>query len=169
VTRRERLAWAVATVGGLGERLPAPGTTVGSLAAAALWWAVALALPTHPEWVHVVTAVLAVAAALAGLWSAEIESARTAIPDPGPVVIDEVAGQWVTYLVALPFLDLATPRGTLWACGVGFVIFRLFDVVKPWPVRRLERLPGAVGIMADDLAAGVLSGLTLVAFAFWLG
>jgi phosphatidylglycerophosphatase A len=169
VTRRERVAWAVATVGGLGERLPAPGTTVGSLVAGVAWWLVAAGLPAHPEWVHVVTAVLALAAAVAGLWAAGVESARTATPDPGPVVVDEVAGQWVTYLVALPFLDLATRRGALWAAGAGFVLFRVFDVVKPWPVRRLERLPGAVGIMADDLVAGVLSGLVLVVVSMWVG
>ncbi len=72
--------------------------------------------------------------------------------DPGPVVIDEIAGQMVTLLL------LAPTATTLLA---GFVLFRLADIVKPFPARRLEALPGASGIMADDLAAAVYAHLAL--------
>lgn len=70
--------------------------------------------------------------------------------DPGLVVVDEVVGMWVTLV--------GVPLGPLTAV-VGFVLFRAMDVVKPWPARDLERLPGGWGIMADDVAAGVYAGL----------
>jgi phosphatidylglycerophosphatase A len=72
--------------------------------------------------------------------------------DPGIVVVDEVVGQWVT-LIALPFTPLTA--------GLGFVLFRVMDIAKPWPARDLERVPGGWGIMADDVAAGVYAHLAL--------
>ena len=68
------------------------------------------------------------------------------------VVVDEVVGQWVSLLL-LPF--------TLWTAVAGFALFRLMDVIKPWPARDLERLPGGIGIVADDLMAGVYANLLL--------
>ena len=70
--------------------------------------------------------------------------------DPGIVVVDEVVGQWVT-LAALPFTPVTA--------ALGFLLFRVMDVVKPWPARDLERLPGGWGIMADDVMAGVYAHL----------
>lgn len=87
-----------------------------------------------------------------GTWAATVAARHFGREDPGEVVIDEVAGQLVT-LVATG----AGLAGTL----LGFFVFRVFDVVKPWPVNRLERLPGGVGIMADDLLAGVFGNITL--------
>jgi phosphatidylglycerophosphatase A len=79
--------------------------------------------------------------------------------DPGLVVVDEVAGQWITFL-ALP----VTPATAL----AGFLLFRVMDIVKPWPARDLERLPGGLGIMADDVAAGIYAQLLLRAgLAVW--
>lgn len=72
--------------------------------------------------------------------------------DPGLVVVDEVAGQWIT-LLALP----VTPLTAL----AGFLLFRAMDIAKPWPARALERLPGGIGIMADDVAAGLYAQLLL--------
>ena len=77
---------------------------------------------------------------------------RVGLKDPGIVVVDEVLGQWVT-LLALPF----TPA----TAALGFLLFRAMDIVKPWPARDLERLPGGWGIMADDVAAGVYAHLAL--------
>lgn len=67
--------------------------------------------------------------------------------DPGEVVIDELLGQWLTFL---PFTGLS-----FWEYVAGFVLFRIFDIAKPWPVRNFERLPKGLGIMADDAAAGI--------------
>jgi phosphatidylglycerophosphatase A len=87
--------------------------------------------------------------------SVERESGR---PDPGFVVIDEVAGQWVV-LVAAP-VDIGHAL-------LGFALFRFFDIVKPWPVRQLERLKGGTGIMLDDVGAGVLGLLVMLLVRIW--
>ena len=85
--------------------------------------------------------------------------AQTESADPGWIVIDEVAGQWLTLCVVPPDLMLY---------GVGFLLFRAFDIVKPWPIRLLEtRIPGALGIMVDDVAAALFSGSLL--YIIYLG
>lgn len=159
LSRSARVARMVATVGGLGDRLPAPGTFAGSLPATIAWWGAALASPEGgPGWAA--AAVAAVLAALGGGWAASVESARRGHSDPGPVVIDEVAGQWLCFAVASSLAG-SVAVASLAAAGFGFVTFRVFDVLKPWPVNRLERLPGAWGIMADDLVAGALAGVVV--------
>jgi phosphatidylglycerophosphatase A len=84
--------------------------------------------------------------------------------DPSPIVLDEVAGQMVT-LLPLAFLQPGSP--SLTALVAGFLLFRVMDVIKPYPVRKLESLPGATGVLADDLAAGALGALVLTALARW--
>ncbi|HPC82413.1 MAG TPA: phosphatidylglycerophosphatase A [Thermoanaerobaculaceae bacterium] len=156
------VARLLATCGGLGDRLPAPGTTVGSLVGAALFAAPVLLgrLPALP--------VAAGGAALLlplSVWACGAEALRRGAVDPGPVVLDEVAGQWL----ALSLLAVAGPR-PLRAPDVlvSLLLFRLFDVWKPWPIRLLERLPGGWGIVADDLGAGGLAGLVhLALLALW--
>jgi phosphatidylglycerophosphatase A len=159
--RSSSLARVIATVGSLGERLPAPGTTAGSLPAALMWWAGCLVVTGTSARVAM-TAVALVASAAAGLWASEIEATRRGASDPGPIVIDEVAGQWLTYLVALPFLPLPSSNDLAIFAAAGFLLFRFFDVVKPWPIRACEKLPGGIGIVADDLAAGYFAAFTLL-------
>jgi len=80
-------------------------------------------------------------------------------PDPGRIVVDEICGQ----LIALAFL----PGGWV-PVGISFALFRFFDIIKPWPIRRLESLPGGWGIMADDVAAGlVAAALARLALLFF--
>jgi phosphatidylglycerophosphatase A len=112
---------------------------------------------------------VAVALFIVGVWAAGEEEARRGRSDPGPVVVDEVAGQWLTYLVALPFLRLGGAPELALVIGSGFLLCRVFDVAKPWPLCALERLDGGLGIMADDLAGGVLAGAALAALAMWFG
>jgi phosphatidylglycerophosphatase A len=97
---------------------------------------------------------LAIVAAgfLLGTLAASHVAARCGIEDPGIVVVDEIVGQWVSLL----FLPLGPVT-----LGLGFLLFRVFDVLKPWPARQLERLHGGLGIMADDLAAGIYANLLL--------
>ncbi len=159
-----RVARWVATVGGLGDRLPAPGTFAGSAPAVALWWALAT-LVADPRWLHTATVLAVVAATVAGTWAAGREEQRRGSEDPGPVVVDEVAGQWLTCLVLLPWVDLASGTSRARVALLAFLAFRLFDIVKPWPCRRLERLGGGLGIMADDLVAGLYAGLVVLALA----
>jgi phosphatidylglycerophosphatase A len=94
------------------------------------------------------------------VWACETEAARRGQADPGPIVLDEVAGQWLALaVVALGRSQAAGPR----EMAVAFVLFRVLDVVKPWPIRRLERLPGGWGIVADDLGAALAAGLLALA------
>lgn len=155
------LARIIATAGGLGERLPAPGTTAGSLPAALVWWVACLVVTTTSARI-VMTAVLLVLATTAGLWASEKETARRGASDPGPIVVDEIAGQWLTYLVAVPFLPLQDPSALAVFAAAGFLLFRFFDIVKPWPIRACEKLPGGIGVVADDLAAGYFAAFTLL-------
>jgi phosphatidylglycerophosphatase A len=149
-----------ATLGGLGERLPAPGTTVGSLVATLTWWLAATAIPSRRDLV-LVTLIATVIVTIIGLWACGAEAKRLGMQDPQPVVIDEVAGQWLCLLIAAAIVTPETvPAVTLLAVA-GFLLFRLFDVVKPPPVGSVERIPGGLGIVADDLVAGALAGLIL--------
>ncbi len=157
---RRLVVHALATVGGLGDRLPAPGTTVGSLAGIVLF-ALANRLPISDPRVVAVVGVLLLAPL--SVWACGAEARYRGVEDPGAVVLDEVAGQWLAATVLVLTRPVVLAPGAL---AVSFLLFRVFDVLKPWPVRRLERLPGGVGITADDLAAGVLAGLVhVVAFA----
>jgi phosphatidylglycerophosphatase A len=157
---RQRVAWLVSTTFGLGEVVPAPGTLAGSLPAAVCWAVLAWLAPELTTLV-IATLCLSVLATCAGLWAAGVESKRRGVIDPGPVVIDEVAGQWITFLIALLITGIVDGLGLVVFIAAGFFLFRVADVVKPWPICRLEKLPGAIGIVADDVAAGVLAGVVL--------
>lgn len=91
---------------------------------------------------------------LAGIWAASRAEKVLKQEDPRPVVIDEVAGQLLTFLF-LPFMP------ALWELALGFVLFRAFDILKPYPAHRLESLRSGLGIMSDDLMAGLYAGFTL--------
>lgn len=122
----------------------APGT-VGTLAALPLYW---LMQPLSATWYVALT--LAIAGF--GVWVTGRTARDLGVHDHGGIVFDEIAG----YLVAMAF----APAGWVYMLA-GFGLFRLFDIVKPFPLRRLERLPGGLGIMADDLGAGVYAAVTL--------
>jgi len=85
-----------------------------------------------------------------GLWSATEAEHHFGGIDPGPVVIDEVVGMLMT---------LALHPVNIWGAIAGFFIFRVLDIVKPWPARRLELLPGGFGVVLDDMMAGVYGNL----------
>ena len=91
---------------------------------------------------------------LVGVWSAGKAEKVFGRVDPGQVVIDEVVGQIITFV--------ATPRIAWIGLIVGFILFRAFDIVKPFPARQAERLPGGWGIMMDDVVAGLYSLIVLV-------
>lgn len=147
----DHLATVVATAFGSGYSPFAPGTA-GSAVGVLLFWPLAA---RGGAWPPVAAAVLLVVGALA----AGRVARRTGSKDPGLVVVDEVVGQWVT-LIALPLTPLTA--------AAGFLAFRVMDIVKPWPARHLERVPGGWGIMADDVAAGVYAHLLVrVGLAVW--
>ena len=140
-------AWKVATFFGAGYCKPGPGTW-GSVAAVLLWAAVAsVKLPIlAARSLSFAGLALFVAIDRLGVPAATIVERESGRTDPGFVVIDEVAGQWIALL--------GSPAD--WRHGlIALVLFRLFDITKPFPVRRLERLPGGWGIVFDDVAAGL--------------
>jgi phosphatidylglycerophosphatase A len=91
---------------------------------------------------------------LAGTWAATRTEALLRRKDPGLVVVDEVAGQMIAFI----FVPAAA---SLWITLVGFILFRLFDIWKPYPVRRLEALESGLGIMGDDVLAGIYAAIAL--------
>lgn len=148
---RQRVALAVATVGPCGHVPAAPGT-VGSAAGLMLFWAV------RASGSPVVEGLVLLAVTAVGVAAASRAEAACGRRDPGLIVIDETAGMLLTLA--------AVPVG-LGGAVVGFLAFRLFDVVKPFPARRAERLPGGWGVMADDLVAG-LYAQALLRLLLWL-
>ncbi len=144
---RTRWAWAIGTFFGAGFLRPGPGT-YGSIAAVLLWFASAHIF--HPGAVSLTVGTVAAAllATLIGIPAATRVAQESGRKDPGHVVIDEVAGQLVALIAVRPDWQHA---------ALSLLLFRLFDIVKPPPVRQLERLPAGAGIMLDDIAAGVLA------------
>ena len=151
-TARAPLALAVATFGGVGLIRPASGTWA-TLATGLVIGPVIACCSTH--WLSAVLVGLAVVATIAGIFSAPSAIRRWNRMDPSQVVIDEVAGTLVAVACIPADTLMAQP---LLAVLVAMALFRVFDIVKPYPVSWLEALHGAVGIMADDLAAGLLAG-----------
>lgn len=146
-----RLAVFLSTAGYLGYVPFAPGT-FGSAAGLLVYAAVAT---TGSAWVE--AAVIAIIFAV-GSWASTIAERYFGGIDPGPVVIDEVLGM----LVTLAFIPVSV-TGAL----AGFFVFRVLDVIKPYPAGRLERLHGGIGVMADDAAAAVYGNLVMHALAAW--
>jgi phosphatidylglycerophosphatase A len=138
-----RLGVFVATCAHVGYAPVAPGT-FGSLIALVLYYLIRRQQSTAVE-----LGAIAIIAVI-GLWSATEAEHHFGGIDPGPVVIDEVVGMLMT---------LALHPVNIWGAIVGFLIFRVLDIVKPWPARRLELLPGGFGVVLDDMMAGVYGNL----------
>ncbi len=143
--------WAtlVATFFGIGRLRPGPGTW-GSAGAVLIWAVVWRWIPAQAHWV--VLAGLALLAIVVGIPAATRFARAWQLKDPQSVVIDEVAGQWITLLFApISWKTLL----------LGFILFRAFDILKPPPVRQLEGLPEGTGIVVDDVAAGLYALLVM--------
>lgn len=154
---RTAWAWTAATFCGIGLLPGGPGTWA-SLVTAAIWYFAANA--AHPTRVHLLdgTLIAYIIVLVVGIFASSIVERESGIQDPGFVVIDEVAGQ----LMALMLL----PAQPLFAI-LAFLLFRFFDIVKPPPVRRFERLPEGIGIMVDDVAAGLYALIVGVIVHHW--
>jgi phosphatidylglycerophosphatase A len=167
--KKPRFALFIATAGGLGYFPKAPGT-LGSLAGIAIYlflgsilrkhvlfvisgltlsghitfWTIGWLIPRPSEFIA------GLIVAVVGVWASDRVSTRSGEKDPQYVVIDEVSGQQLTYLLAFVV-------GNWKSLLLGFILFRVFDIWKPFPVRQAESLPGGWGIMADDWIAAVYS------------
>jgi phosphatidylglycerophosphatase A len=162
---KPRVSLAIATAFGLGYLPKAPGTW-GSLAGILIYSltqfifpieaipGVRLRLIDRVTWAAWTGLPVTVAIALAGVWCASRVAKFSGKEDPQFVVIDEVSGQHITYLFSLTLLD--------WKyLLLGFILFRVFDIWKPFPARQAEDLPSGLGIMADDWMAGIYAALGL--------
>ena len=155
---KTKWAWALGTFFGAGLLKPGPGT-YGSVAAALLWYAAAHAF--HPTFVTLAigTTVAAIIVTLIGIPASTLVARESGREDPGFVVVDEVAGQLIALIAIRPDWKHAV---------LSLLLFRLFDIFKPWPIRKFEALPEGTGIMLDDVAAGVLALLVaLIASRFF--
>ena len=143
--RKTPWAWIVATFFGTGLGKPGPGTW-GSVAALLLWAAVAWGL--HPAPLTLVLILLAgiMVSIAVGVPAATLVASESAQKDPQFVVVDEVAGQWIALLGS---------RADWRHAVIALILFRLFDITKPFPARQLESLPKGWGIVFDDVAAGL--------------
>ena len=145
-----RLANIIATWFGCGRSPAAPGT-VGSAAAVAI----AILLARYAGFTPIYFLALAALLCVPAVWAADVAARAAKVKDPGFVVVDEVLGQWIA---------LAGARHLNWRSYLAaFALFRIFDIWKPAPVRQLERLPGGIGINADDAMAGIYAALVLFA------
>ena len=129
----------LATFFGIGLFPVAPGTLASAVAV--LIYKLALHELAWPLYLLLLAALIPVGAAAAAAYASELGR-----PDPGRIVVDEVCGQ----LLALALF----PDGWI-PLTISFALFRVFDIIKPWPIRRLENIPGGWGIMADDIGAGL--------------
>jgi len=140
----KRLAVLLATSLGAGYFPVAPGTA-GSAVGVVIYL-----LTSH--WSAGQQIVLVAVISIVGVWAAELGARHFNRDDPGPVVIDEVAGQLLTLLLTGVGLGGAV---------IGFFVFRVLDIFKPWPARRLESLHGGLGIMADDLMVAIYGNVLM--------
>lgn len=145
---------------GLGRLPIAPGTW-GSLPPVIIFGLMSC-FGASPAIISNVMAALVLAGCVVCIQFAPAAIAATGKNDPGEVVADEFAGQALTFLFS-PFLAMGTaaPRQILITAFAGFVLFRLFDISKPWPIRKLEKFPAGWGILADDLLAGMFAWIVL--------
>lgn len=151
-------AWTVATFFGAGFGKPGPGTW-GSVAAFLLWSLVGIGLHISSQALLILLITGIAASVAVGVPAATIAARESGKHDPGFVVIDEVAGQWIALLFS--------PAD--WRHGlIALILFRLFDISKPFPARQLEKLPEGWGIVFDDVAAGLYALGVASLLRFWI-
>jgi phosphatidylglycerophosphatase A len=152
-TGKSHFSWLIATFFGIGHLQPGSGTWAAAVTVL-LWWAASHWLPVG--WLLPAALLASVVITLIGIPPSTVVARESGRKDPGFVVIDEVAGQMIA-LIGVP---------VHWKYLLaGFILFRSFDIVKPFPLRRLEALPGGAGIMMDDVGAGLYA---LVLLQIWL-
>lgn len=160
-----RLAQLIATVGGVGYLRPAPGTW-GSLAALPLAWLI------HIIGGFPLLVIAAIATFIKGMWATTVMTKGSEDHDPSEIVIDEVTGQFIA-LLPLSYsawtMDLSIT--VLWPGWIAaFLLFRLFDITKPGPIGWADRRGDALGVMLDDVIAGVFAAIGVIMLAgLWHG
>ncbi|MFQ6035482.1 MAG: phosphatidylglycerophosphatase A [Sedimentisphaerales bacterium] len=120
--------------------------------------------------ISIIMTVLALAGSVVCVKCAPAIVAATGKTDPGEIVVDEFAGQALTFLIVTAVTGPSWADGPVWAIAAGgFLLFRVFDIAKPWPIRKFERLPKGWGVLADDLIAAVYAAIGLLICVRLLG
>jgi phosphatidylglycerophosphatase A len=151
--KKSHASWLIATFFYIGRMYPGPGTWASGVTVL-LWWFAAHLIPPGLQLAAAI--LLSAAVTLIGIRPSTVVARESGRKDPGFVVIDEVAGQ----MIAL----IGSPLHWKYLIA-GFILFRSFDIIKPFPLRRLEKLPEGTGIMMDDVGAGLYA---LVLLQVWL-
>lgn len=144
----------IATGFGSGYSPVAPGTA-GALVATLIWWGYSAALNDYISIIST-TAILIIVFTVLGVWSSGV-SEKYWGEDPSRVVVDEMVGTWIA-LLAVP------ENGHLGYMIAAFALFRFFDILKPLGIRKMEKLPGGYGIMADDILSGIYGMIVIFIF-----
>ena len=159
----DRAALAIATLGPVGRLPVAPGTWGSAVALLLAPW---VFIPLPLPWRLGVLALILVV----GAWAAARAEVILGEEDPGCVVVDELLGQWTAFAPFHVFTGFSGwTASTPWELLALFALFRLFDILKPWPIRAVEKsVPGGLGVMLDDLVAGLLAAAVFLPIRlFW--
>ena len=166
----------IATCLGAGRMRPFPGTwgsAVACLDFLLLWWLVCDVFGGSVFWVLAVIALFMPALYYIGQWAAEVFGRAVGVMDASATVIDEFVGQYIAFFAffalyhALGYYPYGMVEVAIQVFFL-FVLFRLFDIIKPWPINRAEKLPAGTGVMMDDVIAGLAAGLVWFAVVHWV-
>ena len=161
-TSTDRLALAISTCG-VGLIPFAPGT-FGALVGVAIFYGLFLACKSSPQYFQVVVIIASLIVTALGIWASNFGEKIFGEKDAQRIVVDEVAGQLISYILIAPLMIAQLSKPTI-VIIVGFLLFRTFDIWKPYPIRQLEKLGGGLGVMADDVLAGIYAAIVLLFLA----
>ncbi|NDD64864.1 MAG: phosphatidylglycerophosphatase A [Acidobacteria bacterium] len=163
---RDIVAFLLATAGGAGMIPFGPGTW-GSLVGLGIVWALVRKLGHDPLTLQNWLIVASLVVTGLGIWAGNHAEKIFGRKDPGQVVIDEVSGQMITFVFFAPYLARLGETWTWWLIP-GFLLFRAGDILKPYPINKLQDLDGGFGVMMDDVLAGIYAAVVL-SVLIWIG
>ena len=161
-TSTDRLALAVSTCG-VGLIPFAPGT-FGALVGVAIFYSLFLVCKSSPQYFQAVIILASLIVTALGIWASNFGENIFGVKDAQRIVVDEVAGQLISYILIAPLMIAQLSKPTI-VVVIGFLLFRAFDIWKPYPIRHLEKLGGGLGVMADDVLAGIYAAAVLLFIA----
>ncbi len=154
----DRLAFAISTCG-VGLLPFAPGT-FGALIGVAIFYGLFVACKAAPQYFQAAVILASIVVSALGLWASNRGEKIFGEKDAQRIVVDEVAGQLISFTLIAPLLvaELSNPTVVI---ILGFLLFRAFDIFKPYPIKQLQVLPAGLGVMFDDIVAGIYAAVVL--------
>ena len=158
-TPTDRLAFAISTCG-VGLLPFAPGT-FGALIGVAIFYGLFVACKPAPQYFQAAVILASIVVSALGLWASNRGEKIFGEKDAQRIVVDEVAGQLISFTLIAPLLvaELSNPTVVI---IIGFLLFRAFDIFKPYPIKQLQDLPAGLGVMFDDIVAGIYAAVVLL-------